>query len=117
MARPSKPWYRTSKDAWFVKILESELLQSCGGRLDHDALAISVECAGGVAAVESAVRELGPRDPSSMTPYIDEMAIEGLKFSSCLPKAVATVTLASRLRDTPAISTVLAQRLRHFRGI
>jgi ATP-dependent Lhr-like helicase len=97
--------------------LASELLQLCGGRVDHDALAISIECAGDVVTVENAVRELGLRDPSSMTPFVDAAAMGGLKFSACLPMDLATLTLASRLRDTSAVSAVLAQRVRHVAGI
>jgi len=87
-----------------------------GGRVDHDALAITVEGAEGLSEIERAVRELGSRDPSSMTPLVEEAALEGLKFSQCLPKELALATLASRLRDVPAIREVASQPLRVVSG-
>jgi ATP-dependent Lhr-like helicase len=91
--------------------LAGELSRLCGGRVDHDSLAITVEGAEGLSAVERAVRDLGSRNPSSMTPGIEEAALEGLKFSQCLPKEVALATLVARLRDEAAIHVVLAQPL------
>ena len=96
--------------------LVGELSRRCGLRVDHDALAITVEGAEGLSAVEAAVRELGSRDPASMSPGIDEAAVEGLKFSQCLPPELAVATLASRLRDAPAIRAVLCQPLQVVGG-
>ena len=67
-------------------------------------------------AIEAAVRELSSRDPSLMVPPVEEAALEGLKFSQCLPKELALATLASRLRDDAAIRAVLAQRVRVVSG-
>jgi len=47
-----------------------------------------------------------------MTPAIEEAALEGLKFSQCLPKGVALAALSSRLRDVAATQAVLAQPMR-----
>jgi ATP-dependent Lhr-like helicase len=92
--------------------LAAELSRRCGGRVDHDALAIAVEGAEGLPAIERAVRELGSQAPSSMAPAVEEGALEGLKFSQCLPEELALATLASRLRDTTAVGAVLAQPVR-----
>lgn len=62
------------------------------------------------------VRELGAVDPSAMEPEVDEAALDGLKFSRCLPKDLALATLASRLRDEPAVGTLLGRPLRVVRG-
>jgi ATP-dependent Lhr-like helicase len=97
--------------------LASELFRVCGGRVDHDALAITVEGAEGLPAIERAVREVGSRDPASMAARIEEEALEGLKFAECLPKELALLTLASRLRDEPAIRAVLFQPLRVISGV
>jgi ATP-dependent Lhr-like helicase len=52
-----------------------------------------------------------------MEPQVEEAALEGLKFSRCLPKGLALTTLASRLRDEPAIRAVLDQRMRVVSGV
>jgi len=97
--------------------LAGELSRMCGGRVDHDALAVTVEGAEGLSVIERAVRELCSRDPLSMTPTIEEAALEGLKFSQCLPKDLALATLAARLRDVAAVRAVLSQPLRIVSGI
>jgi ATP-dependent Lhr-like helicase len=89
--------------------LASELSRTCGGNIDHEACSITIGGTEGFAAIERAVRELSTRDPASMTPSVEESALEGLKFSQCLPRGLALATLASRLRDDQAIRAVLAQ--------
>jgi ATP-dependent Lhr-like helicase len=97
--------------------LAGELSRRCGGRVDHDAFVITIEAAEGGTAAEQAVRQLAGADASSMEPQIEEAALEGLKFSECLPKDVALATLASRLRDAMAIRAVLSQPLRVVSGV
>jgi ATP-dependent Lhr-like helicase len=97
--------------------LAGELSRICGGRVDHDALTVTAEGAESVAAVEEAVRRLAGKDVSAMEPQIEESALEGLKFSSCLPKGLALATLASRLRDEPAVRAVLGQPVRAVSGV
>jgi ATP-dependent Lhr-like helicase len=96
--------------------LAGELYRLCGGRVDHDALTIVVEATQDMAMVEKAVRELGLQDPASMMPSVDEAALDGLKFSRCLPAALGLMTVASRLRDEPAIRAVLCQPMRVVSG-
>jgi ATP-dependent Lhr-like helicase len=92
--------------------LAGELSRLGAGRVDHDALAITIHGAAQLATVERAVRELASRDPSAISPEIEEAALEGLKFAACLPRELAVATLASRLQDVPAIRDVLSQPLR-----
>src|SRR5262249_42344449 len=92
--------------------LAGELSRLGVGRVDHDALAVPVRGAGGRCEVAAAVGELASRDPSTLTPRVAEEALEGLKFSGCLPRDVALATLESRLRDEPAARAVLGQPLR-----
>jgi ATP-dependent Lhr-like helicase len=96
--------------------LAGELFRPCGGRVDHDALAITVEGAESVAAVEQAVRPLTEADASGLLPQVEEAALEGLKFSECLPTELALATLASRLRDEPAVRAILSQPARVING-
>jgi ATP-dependent Lhr-like helicase len=91
--------------------LASELRALCGGNVEYDALTITVEGSAGPPVVERAVRELSMRNPATMAARIEEAALEGLKFSQCLPDKLALDTLASRLRDEPAIRAALAQPL------
>jgi ATP-dependent Lhr-like helicase len=97
--------------------LAGELSRTGGGRVDHDALTVTVEGAERVAAVEEAVRRLAGVDVSAIQPEVEEAALEGLKFSRCLPRELALATLASRLRDEPAIRTVLDQSMRVVSGV
>lgn len=90
--------------------LAGELAGRCGGRADHDGLRVVVEGAGDLTAVERAVRELPPVE--ALSPAVEEDAVDGLKFSACLPKDLALAALAARLRDTAAVRAVLAQRTR-----
>jgi ATP-dependent Lhr-like helicase len=92
--------------------LAGELARRCGGRVDHDALAIAVEGAEGTPAVEQAVRELALQDPSSFEPQVEEAALDGLKFSRCLPRDRALATMATRLRDVEAVRLTLAGPIR-----
>ena len=96
--------------------LASELSRLCGGRIDHDALAITVEGAESVAAIEGAVRRLREMNVSTMEPQVEDAALDGLKFSECLPTALALATLASRLRDELGIRAVLSQSTRVVSG-
>lgn len=96
--------------------LAGELSRLCGGHADHDGLTVTIQGGKGLSEVTAAVRELGARDPSSMTPLVAEDALEGLKFSQCLPKELAMATLASRLRDTSGIRQLFSQPLRIVSG-
>ncbi len=96
--------------------LAGELSRLCGGRVDHDAFTVTVEGAESMAAVQEAVRGLAGIDVSAMEPLVEEAALEWLKFSRCLPRELALATLASRLRDEPAVRAVLGQPLRVVSG-
>jgi ATP-dependent Lhr-like helicase len=97
--------------------LAGELSRRCGCHVGFDALAIRVEGAQEQAAVAAIVRELGTQDPSSFTATVDEAALDGLKFSQCLPRERGLATLTSRLRDVVALRTVLSQPLRMVSGL
>ena len=92
--------------------LVGELSRRRVSRIDHDALTITVEGAEGLAGIEQAVRQLITEDPATMEPEVEESALEGLKFSQCLPKKLGLATLASRLRDESAIRATFSQPMR-----
>jgi ATP-dependent Lhr-like helicase len=92
--------------------LAGELSRLYEGRVDHDALVITVEGTERLPVIEKAVRELASQNPSAMAPAVEEAALEGLKFSQCLPKELALATLSSRLRDSASVRAVLSQPMR-----
>jgi ATP-dependent Lhr-like helicase len=47
---------------------------------------------------------------------VEEEALDGLKFSRCLPQELALATLAAWLRDEPATRAVLTQPTRVVSG-
>jgi ATP-dependent Lhr-like helicase len=96
--------------------LASGLSRLCGGRVDYDAVAITTDGPDRVGTVEEAIRRLAEMDVLALEPQVEEAALEGLKFSQCLPKGLARVTLASRLRDVPAIRAPLSQPTRVVSG-
>ena len=51
-------------------------------------------------------------DVSKMTAAVDEHAIEGLKFSECLPRDLALDMLRTRLCDHPSVQYTLRQPVR-----
>jgi ATP-dependent helicase Lhr and Lhr-like helicase len=97
-------------------MLASELSRIGSWRVDHDACTILIDGAEGFSAIERAVRDVTTRDPASMSPSVEEEAIEGLKFSKCLPREWAIATLAARLRDVPSVRSILAQPVRIVSG-
>ncbi len=56
---------------------------------------------------EQAIRELRSIAVEALRPSIDETALDGLKFSACLPVELGTQMLAERLADTDGARHVL----------
>jgi hypothetical protein len=65
--------------------------------------------AGGVAR---AVLGLVAADAARMTPPVSGPAVEGLKFSECLPTDLATQVVQARLADPRAVATTLGRTSR-----
>jgi hypothetical protein len=61
-------------------------------------------------------RSLSQRRSAAIELPVSEDAIEGLKFSTCVPRGLARRMLARRLGDASAVRTVLAEPLR-FVGV
>ena len=61
---------------------------------------------------EAAINTIKTRDVAEMYPAIDEAAIDGLKFSECLPVDLAIRMLERRLQDRPATQHILEQEIR-----
>ena len=93
--------------------LANELAQATASRVEHDSLSLSFESTVQFAELHNALNVLRSKTVSEMRPAIDDRAIEGLKFSECLPTALANQMLEARLRDSKAVRETLALKLRN----
>jgi ATP-dependent Lhr-like helicase len=50
-------------------------------------------------------------EPADMAPWVTDEAIDGLKFSDCLPRSLATTVLARRLADPASTAHALGERI------
>jgi len=57
--------------------------------------------------LQQAIDELRTRDPATLLPEVTPDAVQALKFSECLPPALALQSLATRRRDQAAVSQLL----------
>ncbi len=76
---------------------------------------MAVRCAGNhrLEDVDRALVELRGRTPEAIEPAFDERAVDGLKFSDCLPCELARQTLRSRLADREGVRTILTQPVKY----
>ena len=92
--------------------LANELAQLTANAVDHDSFSLTFEASVQFADVQHGLKALQQKAAGMMRPSIDEQAIEGLKFSECLPMTVAREMLESRSLDPEPIRDVLALKLR-----
>ncbi|MFN9769499.1 MAG: DEAD/DEAH box helicase, partial [Planctomycetota bacterium] len=83
----------------------SELTES---RVTPESFGLTFEPRISVNEVEQAIEALMRRDASILLPAIDEIALESLKFSECLPRELAIQILQRRLHDAKGISYALS---------
>lgn len=75
-------------------------------------LALTFEDGVTVEALADAIEDLRSGDTRDMRPIIDDRALDGLKFTSCVPKKLATRMLADRVIDAAGAQRVLAEPVR-----
>lgn len=92
--------------------LANEIAQVTSSRVEHDSFSLTFESTTQFADLQNAVGELRHRVAEEMRPAVDDRAIEGLKFSECLPITLSHEMLEARLRDSIAVRETLAQNLR-----
>ncbi len=63
-----------------------------------------------VEVVERAIAKLRDRDSSEFLPNIDPEAVEGLKFSACLPMELAVQALRTRSQDRAGLAHILREK-------
>jgi ATP-dependent Lhr-like helicase len=89
--------------------LANELKRICGRKAAYDSFVLEFPANHKLQDAQNAISELRGRVPAEMLPEVDENAIDGLKFSQCLPKAHAIEMLGRRLQDIDAIQQILSQ--------
>lgn len=94
--------------------LANELTRICGNKVSHDSFVLEFPSDYKMQDAENAIDELRERVPAEMLPDVDEAAIDGLKFSECLPIELALEMLNRRLQDTAATTHVLQETVRHI---
>jgi ATP-dependent Lhr-like helicase len=77
-----------------------------------DNLAIEFERTLPLEAVRQAIEELWNLDPGTLLPTVSPEALEGMKFSDCLPPALAVHVLGMRNREPMAVKHILSAKLR-----
>ncbi|MHB8973732.1 MAG: DEAD/DEAH box helicase [Pirellulaceae bacterium] len=78
----------------------------------HDSLAIRFGTTLLPDELDRAIRELRSVNAADLVPAIEPAAVEGLKFSECLPPGLAIQVLQSRTRDPVGVSTLLREPIR-----
>lgn len=81
-------------------------------QLTADSLSLMFEAGIPVDAIRRGIDRLRTIPVEDLVPDVDEAAIEGLKFSACLPPLLAQIVLQARLRDSDSISTLLREAVR-----
>jgi len=92
--------------------LARQLAQETRSKVDHDSFKLSFTAALKLQDVERAIEAIRQQDAADMRPAVDEAAIEGLKFSECLPIDFAREMLERRLHDPWATREVLSEPVR-----
>ncbi|MEZ5941181.1 MAG: DEAD/DEAH box helicase [Planctomycetaceae bacterium] len=92
--------------------LARELSRETQNKVDHDSFTLTFHSSLKLQDVERAINSIRQGDASIMCPSVEEAAIEGLKFSECLPIELAIEMLERRLQDTDATRHVLQEHVR-----
>ena len=92
--------------------LARELARETRNKVSHDSFTLTFHSSLKLQDVEEAIKTIRPQDVTAMYPTVDEAAIDGLKFSECLPNELAIEMLERRLQDTEATRHVLQENVR-----
>lgn len=92
--------------------LANEFARFITCRIDHDSFSLTFASSLPFMDFQHAWDQLRQKPAEDLRPSVDEQAIEGLKFSECLPVTMAQAMLAARRQDFDGIRSVLALKLR-----
>ena len=96
--------------------LARQLAQETGGKVSHDSFTLTFDSAVKLPDVEREIAAIRQCDVSAMRAAVDEDAVDGLKFSECLPGDLAIEMLERRLQDPDSTRRILGQRVRFLDG-
>ena len=109
----------TGETAWWTfaghaanACLAPALSQATQSKVDFDSFTLQFESHVSTETIDQAIRDLPAHDAAGFLPNIDQAALEGLKFSECLPQDLALDVLRSRLQDTEAAHSALTRPVR-----
>jgi ATP-dependent Lhr-like helicase len=94
--------------------LARQLAQQTGNKVSHDSFTLTFSSPVKLQDVEQAIGEIRQRDVADMRPAVDEAAVDGLKFSECLPVEFAIEMLERRLTDIAGTSHVLSSDVKYI---
>ncbi len=92
--------------------LARQLANETASKVSHDSFTLNFDSAVKLHDVQRAIVQLRQQDVTAMRPAIDEAAINGLKFSECLPNELAIEMLESRLQEPKATRRILKEDVR-----
>jgi ATP-dependent Lhr-like helicase len=75
----------------------------------HDSFSLKFERQVPLPTIEEAIQEIRSQETGQLIPSIDEAALDGLKFSECLPRDLGMHVLQMRARDEAALKSILSQ--------
>ncbi len=102
----------TKANAAFRSVLQRLL----GSSVDADACSLRFDPSAAVGDVEQAILSLAAMPRDEIVADIDPAAIDGLKFSQCVPPSMTLPLLQSRMSDHPAIESILTMPVRTVTG-
>jgi ATP-dependent Lhr-like helicase len=91
--------------------LARQLAQATKGKVHHDSFTLTFDAATNLDDTERAIDDIRKQDAAEMRPAVDEAALDGLKFSECLPVEMAIQMLERRLADPDATRRILEQEM------
>lgn len=108
----------SAKTAWWTfagQLCNSALAQglTAGGQAGASCENLSVTMLDASPSLDEALRALQHEAPTSLAIVVSDDTLRRAKFSECLPRELATKSLAARLADDESVSTVLAEPIRY----
>jgi ATP-dependent Lhr-like helicase len=92
--------------------LARQLAQRTRGKVDFDSFKLTFQPGTTLHDVERAIAGLRQLDVTEMRPAVEDDAIDGLKFSECLPRDLAIEMLECRLQDKEAARLLVNEHVR-----
>jgi ATP-dependent Lhr-like helicase len=84
------------------------LSEATRSKVSHESFSLTFEPHLNANEIEQAIRSLQQRNADELLPSVDDRALQSLKFSECLPQALAIKILRRRLHDPIGIRHALA---------